>query len=145
MNTPPATQPTARTWTGAFSQQSTLGSTSAPKQRPIEAFSKALTSFRARLSAKELSEFQNTTYDELLQDLLRLQQKQEKTKEMMDLSRIQAFLEGMQQLGKTIEVFVNVNEIVCFVWGPVKFLLLVRPPTHREDFANWSSTGGKCF
>jgi hypothetical protein len=125
MNTPPATQQTTRTWTGAYSQQSTLGSNSIPRRPPLEAFSKALTSFRTRLSAEELSKFQNTTYDDLLSDLMRLQQKQEKAKEMMNLSRIQAFLEGMQHLGKTIEVFVNVNEVVCFVWGPVKFLLLV--------------------
>jgi hypothetical protein len=45
---------------------------------------------------------------------------------MVNMARIQAFLEGMQQLGKTIEVFLNVNEVVCFIWGPVKFLLLVR-------------------
>ena len=145
MNTPPATQPTARTWTGAYSQQSTLGSTTTPPRRPVEAFNKALTSFRARLSAEELSTFQSTTFDDLLDDLLRLQQKQEKTKEMMNLSRIQAFLEGMQQLGKTIEVFVNVNEVVCFVWGPVKFLLLVCLPTLCEGFADCMLTGGKCF
>jgi hypothetical protein len=125
MNTPPGTQQTNRTWTGAYSQQSTLGSDSGPKRPPLEAFSKALTAFRTRLSAEELSKFQNTTYDDLLGDLMRLQEKQEKTKEMVNLSRIQAFLEGMLHLGKTIEVFVNVNEVVCFVWGPVKFLLLV--------------------
>ncbi|OAL02432.1 C2H2 domain-containing protein [Phaeosphaeriaceae sp. SRC1lsM3a] len=124
MTTPPATQSTGRSWTGSYSQQSTLGSVETPKRQPIEAFSKALASFRTRLSAEELATFRSTTYDNLLDDLIRLQQQQEKKKEMMNLSRIQAFLEGMHQLGKIVEVFLNVNEAVCFVWGPVKFLLL---------------------
>lgn len=94
----------------------------------MDAFKKALDSFRTRLSADELRDFKSTTYVTLVADLVMLQQQQEKKKEMMNLSRIQAFLEGMQQLGKIVEVFLNVNEVVCFVWGPVKFLLLVRSP-----------------
>jgi hypothetical protein len=125
MNTPPATQQTSRSSTGALSQQPTLVATTT--QPPTEAFTKALDAFRRRLSAEELSRFKNTTYDELVEELVLLQQKQEKNKEMVNLARIQAFLEGMQQLGKTIEVFLNVHEVVCFIWGPVKFLLLVRP------------------
>ena len=125
MNTPPATQQASRSSTGALSQQATLVSVTTP--RPTEAFTKALDAFRKRLSAEELIKFKNTTYDQLVAELVQLQLKQEKSKEMMNLARIQAFLEGMAQLGKTIEVFLNVNEVVCFIWGPVKFLLLVRP------------------
>jgi hypothetical protein len=65
-------------------------------------------------------------------ELVQLQQKQEKNKEMVNMARIQAFLEGMQQLGKTIEVFLNVHEVVCFIWGPIKFLLLVRRFSRRR-------------
>lgn len=36
---------------------------------------------------------------------------------------MEGFIEAMDQLGKSIEVFVNANEFVCFVWvsvpGPV--------------------------
>lgn len=121
MNTPPATQQSSRSSTGALSQQSTL----VPPRPPSEALKKALQAFRARLSAEEDAKFKNTTYDQLCADLTQLQQEQEKRKEMMNLSRIQAFLEGMQQLGKTIEIFLNVSDAVAFVWGPIKFLLLV--------------------
>jgi transposase len=125
MNTPPPTQQASRSSTGALSQQPTLVPATMPP--PTEAFTKALYAFRRRLSAEELDKFKNTTYEELVEELVLLQKKQEKNKEMVNLARIQAFLEGMQQLGKTIEVFLNINEVVCFVWGPVKFLLLVRP------------------
>jgi hypothetical protein len=128
MTTPPATQSTGRSWTGSYSQQSTLGSVPVPTREPIEAFSQALTAFRTRLSADELTTFKSTTYTTLVQEITQLQQQQEKKKAMMNLSRIQSFLEGMHQLGKVVEVFLNVNEVVCFVWGPVKFLLLVRSP-----------------
>lgn len=122
MNRPPATQKPSRSSTGALSQQTTL----VPVNQPSEAFKKALQAFRTRLSAEEDAKFKSTTYEQLCADLTQLQQEQEKRKEMMNLSRIQAFLEGMQQLGKTIEIFLNVSDAVAFVWGPIKFLLLVR-------------------
>lgn len=43
----------------------------------------------------------------------------------MNLTRIQRFLEGMEQLGKVIDIFLNTSEVLAFVWGPIKFLLLV--------------------
>jgi hypothetical protein len=120
MNTPPATQQTTRSST-AYSQQSTL----VQARPPSEALNKALQSFRKRLTLEEIAKYRITTYDELCADISQLQCEQENRKEMMNLSRIQAFLEGMQQLGKTIEIFLNVSDVVAFVWGPVKFLLLV--------------------
>lgn len=113
----------SRASTGSSSQQSTLVSSSTAQ--PSEAFRNALDAFRRRLSAEEEIEFKNTTYELLRDDIISLQQKQEKRKEMMNFSRIQAFLEGMQHLGKTIEIFLNVSNVVAFVWGPIKFLLLV--------------------
>ena len=44
----------------------------------------------------------------------------------MNLSRILGFLEAMNQFGKVVEVFLNTSDILAFVWGPVKFILLVR-------------------
>ena len=129
MNTPPATQQNSRASTGALSQQSTL----VPARAPSEAFKNALQAFRARLSTDEATKFKSTTYKQLCADLAQLQQEQEKRKEMMNLSRIQAFLEGMQQLGKTIEIFLNVSDAVAFIWGPIKFLILV---CHLSGFAS---------
>lgn len=44
---------------------------------------------------------------------------------MMHMGRITSFLEAMEQFGKVIEVFLNVADMLAFVWGPVKLLLLV--------------------
>lgn len=43
----------------------------------------------------------------------------------MQVGKIQGFIEAMEQFGKVIEVFVNSNGILAFVWGPLKLLLLV--------------------
>lgn len=44
---------------------------------------------------------------------------------MKNLRRVQGILEGMEQLGKVVDIFLNTSEILAFVWGPMKFLLLV--------------------
>lgn len=59
------------------------------------------------------------------QEIDRVQVEQEKTKKLMDLYRIQGCLEALKQLGQVVEIFVNVSDCVAFVWGPMKFLLLV--------------------
>lgn len=51
--------------------------------------------------------------------------------ESMGLARIGKFLEGMEGLGKIIDVFLNTSETVAFVWGPIKFLLQVSLPMMR--------------
>ena len=77
------------------------------------------------MTKDELVGFQTTTYSQFCDELHVLQEKQIKRREVMNLSRIAGFLEGMHQLGKTIEVFVNASNMVAFIWGPIKFLLLV--------------------
>ncbi|KAL5380194.1 hypothetical protein DPSP01_007994 [Paraphaeosphaeria sporulosa] len=113
----------SRASTGALSQQSTLvgQQTSAAGG---DALDTAIRKFRARLTGTDLTEFRSTTYEELLHSILRVQYEQEQTKSMVNLGRIQSFLEAMNQFSKTIEIFLNVSDMVAFVWGPIKFLLL---------------------
>lgn len=40
------------------------------------------------------------------------------------MQRISKFIEGMNQLGQVVEVFLNVHAAVAFVWGPIKFILM---------------------
>ncbi|PSN71159.1 hypothetical protein BS50DRAFT_546300 [Corynespora cassiicola Philippines] len=100
-----------------FSSGSTTPSTSSSLQN-------ALVSFRNKLKGDELEEFRSMNYHKLCQEIYKIQNEQESTKKMMNLNRIQSFLEAMDQFGKTIEVFLNVADVVAFIWGPIKFLLL---------------------
>lgn len=139
---PPPTQQNSWSSASALSQQPTLvptrtsTTTSKTIQLPSEAFRKAHKQFLRRLTVNEELNFKNITYSQLCHDMAQLQNEQERRKEMMHLSRIQAFLEGMNHLSKTIEVFLNASDCVAFVWGPIKFLLLVCLPLSSTDHAN---------
>ena len=91
-----------------------------------DSFQSALSSFKKRLTQKELDEFSISTLEDVRQTIARIQSEQGSQKAMMNLTRIQSFLEAMDQFGKVVEVFLNVSEFVAFVWGPVKFILQVR-------------------
>jgi hypothetical protein len=111
----------------AFSQSQVSVSTAQPVRGPAvgTSFQAALTKFQNHLTGKDLTEFKVTTYDALCQEIAHLQHEQDNLKKMMNLSRIQSFIEAMEQFGKVIEIFLNVSDVVAFVWGPVKLLLLV--------------------
>lgn len=90
-----------------------------------DAFEVALKEFRDSVPDKDLARFKNTTKNDLYGEINRIQKDQDSRRELMHLSRIQSCLEAMTQFGKVIEIFVNVSDVVAFVWGPMKFLLMV--------------------
>ncbi|OCL11999.1 hypothetical protein AOQ84DRAFT_421718 [Glonium stellatum] len=87
-------------------------------------FEKALKAFQSRLTASERAQCRVTTLDDLKVTILTIQAEQRVRKEMMHMGRIRSFLEAMEHFGKVIEVFLNTTNILAFVWGPVKLLLL---------------------
>jgi hypothetical protein len=89
-------------------------------------FQDAWKEFSIRLSKEELEDFQFSSIDDVRLALKSIQDEQGRRGTMMHLPRIRAFLEAMEQYGKVIEVFLNASSILCFVWGPMKFCLLVR-------------------
>jgi hypothetical protein len=92
---------------------------------PDPAFQSILTSFRNRLTQKELENFQFTTLKDVRDTIDEIQKQQEVQKDMMNMKRLQSFLEAMEQFSKIIEIFLNVSDAVAFIWGPLKFLLQV--------------------
>lgn len=109
-----------------LSPNSAFATSSAILENSFEA---TLLDFKKRLTPKEQNDFQFTTLDGVKREIARIQKQQDDLKTMMNMSRIQSFLEGMNELGKVIEVFLNASNFVAFVWGPLKFLLQVR---HRS-------------
>jgi len=88
-------------------------------------FEAILLDFKKNLTAKELENFQFTTLKDVREAAFRIQKDQEQLKTMMNMARLESFLEAMEQFGKVIEVFVNASNFVAFVWGPLKFILQV--------------------
>jgi len=89
------------------------------------AFEAVLDDFKATLNARQIKNFQFTTLNDVRRTALQIQSEQDQTKSLMNMTRLQSFLEAMEQFGKVIGVFVNASSFVAFVWGPMKFLLLV--------------------
>ena len=90
-------------------------------------FADALDKFKNRVGEKNYRDFEKLDVDGLKKDLNRMQQDQRKPKTLRNLRRIQGFIKAFEQFGTVVEVFLNASPIVWFVWGPIKFLLTVRP------------------
>jgi len=88
-------------------------------------FQSTVASFRSRLTKAELDEFKFCSLEDVQKTIVDIQARQDKRRETRNLSRILGFLEAMTQFGTVVEVFLNTSEILAFVWGPLKFLLLV--------------------
>jgi hypothetical protein len=88
-----------------------------------DSFQQAVAKFSLRLTKKELEDFKLCTLNDLRIAITAIQEVQGKKRELMNLTRVKAFLEAMDQYGKVIEVFLNASSILCFVWGPMKLIL----------------------
>ncbi|KAI8630498.1 putative zinc finger protein [Xylariaceae sp. FL1651] len=86
-------------------------------------FDKALGEFKEGLRRREIEDFKTTTLKELNTTIRQLQAKQHAQRRLQDLNRLQPFLKAIEQYGELVDRFYSNNEIVAFVWGPVKFLL----------------------
>jgi hypothetical protein len=130
----PAQRAAGRASTGALSQQPTLVGGNTPPPRATEtALTRAITEFRNRLTGTELTDFKTTTYEQLCKELIQVQHEQERRSDTMNLARIKSCLEAMRQFVQVIEVFLNVEDAVAFIWGPMKFILLVSTLTTAGD------------
>ncbi|KAF4454891.1 zinc finger protein [Fusarium austroafricanum] len=90
-----------------------------------DSFKRALDKFKASIDPSLHKGFSVCSLQDVYSEIKGIQTTQAKKDEMPGMQRLQAFVEAMTQLGSVIEVFLNVHEIVCFVWGPIKFLLTV--------------------
>ncbi|KAK2782046.1 hypothetical protein FQN53_000222 [Emmonsiellopsis sp. PD_33] len=88
-------------------------------------FQRALDKIKSQLSEEEKAEFTNTKLEDVRQAAYDIQLQHGGPKEMKTMIRIQGFLEAMEQYGKVIEVFLNSSIMVGFIWGPIKFVLLI--------------------
>ncbi|KAJ5373531.1 hypothetical protein N7517_005537 [Penicillium concentricum] len=88
-------------------------------------FERSLEAFKKDLNKKERDNFKISTLEDLEQCLTQLQVKHRSQRRVQNLNRLKPFLEALNQFGKVVEVFCNSSEIVPFIWGPVKFLLLI--------------------
>jgi acetolactate synthase small subunit len=95
---------------------------------PVTTFERELKSFKARLTQSEQSNFTDTTIEELHLTVASIQKTQISERMNKNITRLRTFLEAIESLSKILDLFVNISDFVAFVWGPIKYLLLVSAP-----------------
>ncbi|WPJ61618.1 hypothetical protein SMAC4_01720 [Sordaria macrospora] len=88
-----------------------------------ESFRRALARFERDVGPRRAQEFSNCSLQDVQLLMKKIQAEQEIKGEMRHLKRLEPFLEAMKELGKVIEVFTNTTVFLCYIWGPIKFLL----------------------
>ncbi|KAI0536611.1 hypothetical protein GGR58DRAFT_381624 [Xylaria digitata] len=87
-------------------------------------FENALVKFRASLTEKQRRDFALCTLKDVQIAINEIQVRLGSQRRLRNMKRIAKFIEAMTQLGQVVEVFLNVESAVAFVWGPIKFVLL---------------------
>ena len=72
--------------------------------------------FKASLTDKEKAQFAVTSLHDLHLAIESIQKKQASEKRLRGMHRLEAFLEGMKEYDKVIQVFVNTSSLLAFVW-----------------------------
>src|SRR4051794_5983570 len=90
-----------------------------------DTFRATLSNFKKRLTPREQDDFSFSTLEDVHKVIACIQSEHGSEKKMMNMTRLQSFLEAMDQFGQVIEVFLNASEFVAFIWGPLKFILQV--------------------
>ncbi|KAI1358262.1 hypothetical protein F5Y08DRAFT_333252 [Xylaria arbuscula] len=79
----------------------------------------------SNLSRDELRDFSATTFTQIESVIASIQQKQAQSRRLMYMRRLEPFLKTMAEYGKVVEVFGNISPLVAFIWGPMKFLIMI--------------------
>ncbi|KAF3058704.1 hypothetical protein GL218_05334 [Daldinia childiae] len=96
-------------------------------------FQRALNRFKQSLSPDLTNEFSICSLSDVQQVCKEIQQRHGSERKLRYMGRLRGFIEAMEQFGKVIDIFVNASEFVCFIWGPIKFMLLTAS-THLSSF-----------
>ena len=81
-----------------------------------DGFRSVLSRFKTGITKEEYDEFQFTELEDVHDAIHQIQEKHGSEGKMQNLARLQRFLEGMEQYGKVVEVFLNSSQIIPFVW-----------------------------
>ncbi|KAK3949477.1 hypothetical protein QBC32DRAFT_348975 [Pseudoneurospora amorphoporcata] len=113
----------------------------AQSQQP-DGFTRALTKFKKGLDPSLAQQFSICTLEDVRVLADTIQHEQGPQGKLRHLQRLEPFIEAMTQLGTVIEVFTNACDFICFIWGPVKFLLGLAK-THLDSLNKLLEAYGK--
>jgi uncharacterized protein YpuA (DUF1002 family) len=79
-------------------------------------FARVLQEFKDDLSGEDVHDFSETSLKDLKCTITWIQQKQQSTRTMQNMTRLQGFLEAMETYSQVLDVFSNVHETIAFIW-----------------------------
>jgi len=97
-----------------------------PPTSPPTSFSRSLDKFREKLSDRQKQAFSCTKLKDVEDSIQDIQARLGPEKRLRNFARVRKFLEGMQQIEQLVTVFLNVHEVVAFVWVSTSNTLGVR-------------------
>lgn len=80
------------------------------------AFSRAIDRFQASLTREQREQFAGCNKTEVEKTIVNIQMRHGSQRRQKNMRRVTKFVEGMSQLGQVIEVFLNVEVSVAFIW-----------------------------
>jgi ribosomal protein S21 len=80
------------------------------------AFDNALKRFRESLTKGQREQFAHCKKQDVQRTIQDIQTRHGSQRSLKNMRRVSKFIEGMSQLSQVIEVFLNVNNSVAFVW-----------------------------
>ncbi|KAI8290726.1 hypothetical protein K4K60_004578 [Colletotrichum sp. SAR11_57] len=88
-------------------------------------FANEAENFKATLNTKDAEDFEDSSFDLVRRELFSLQTQQQATKNLMNMKRLQRFLDGMAALQQVLTEleFQEVDSIMACIWGPMRFFL----------------------
>jgi len=79
-------------------------------------FENALIKFRASLTERQARDFATCTREDVAKAIEDIQVRLGSERRLRNMRKIAKFIEAMSELGKVVEVFLNVANAVAFVW-----------------------------
>ncbi|VUC29298.1 unnamed protein product [Clonostachys rosea] len=89
--------------------------------------------FRDSLKPHDKEQFESSTLEDMQMELSDIQSKQDQTKTLMNMNRIEKFLSGMEDLEKALTA-INARDsqhAMAYVWGSIRFLLKHTSPAEK--------------
>jgi transcriptional/translational regulatory protein YebC/TACO1 len=97
---------------------------------PENSFEKVLERFRDSLTEEQKRQFSATSFQDVESEIQNIQCRYGSEKKLRNLKKLSKFLEAMNQVEQVVKVFLNVHEVVAFVWvsghGPSKATISLR-------------------
>ncbi|RYP07648.1 hypothetical protein DL764_002385 [Monosporascus ibericus] len=93
--------------------------------RPDNTFNRAVEKFRDSLTEEQKRNFSATNLEDVKSEIQNIQHHLGLEKKLRNLNKVSRFLEAMKQVEQVVNVFLNVHEVVAFIWGPIKLALVV--------------------